>query len=408
MFAVLMGSQSNVRHKVAMRILLQAGFGVQDVPNVAVLPALRAAALGGGRIDVVVLVTQGRNQDGRLDAAQVAIDIRRLEPQLAFRGGVRVAAVPIIFTDIAVPVTEIASGNTFRSSPGGIDDVVDAVRWSAYCDFDQLHTTVVEVLKKWRQTLLEELDYVGFTVSLDADGRHKVSHALRRKRRDSELLADEASPGALRQSQYLILAEDFIENLGTYDEFKFLLEHYESIAKTEGIKPESVFQRFFQQNPHLIQRDLFDRHWAKPTLRLPEHPARFFQPDFVLRPRVAASIGTRWEIMDLKLPDDVLLTPGSFHPAFSQKLTRAIQQLRDYRDYFSRPDTRNQLISQFGYQPLNPRISVLIGRRDRTEVLDHAQGSAALDVNILTYDDIIEFEESRLVLQGQFAGLFTT
>jgi hypothetical protein len=87
--------------------------------------------------------------------------------------------------------------------------------------------------------------------------------------------------------------------------------------------------------------------------------------------------------------------------------TKAVQHLRNYRDYFSRSDTRDQLVSQFGYQPLHPRVSVLIGRRERTEVLDHAHGSAALDVNILTYDDIVEFEESRLILQGQFAGLFT-
>jgi hypothetical protein len=387
--------------------LNEAGFGVQVVPPAALLPALRATALAGGRLDAVVLGVDERDQDGQIVAAQAALDIRNLDQELSFRGGVRVRAVPIVFTDIAVPVRELHSGVAVRSFPGGIDAVVERVRWSAYHDIDELPLAIVEVLKGWRQALLEELDYVGFTVSLEADGRPKVSHALQRKRRQSELLADEASPGALRHSQYLILAEDFIESLGTYDELRFLLEHYEAIAKAEGIKPETVFQRFFERNPHLIQRDLFDRHWAKPTLRLPENPTKFFQPDFVLRPRVAASIGTKWEVMDLKLPDDPLLASGTFHPAFSQKLTKAVQQLRNYRDYFSRVDTRDVLISQFGYQPLHPRLSVLIGRRDRTEMLDRAHGSAALDVNILTYDDIVEFEESRLILQGQFAGLFT-
>jgi hypothetical protein len=230
---------------------------------------------------------------------------------------------------------------------------------------------------------------------------------LQRRRREGEILADEATPGALRQSQYLILSEDFLEGYGTYDELKFIIDNYEQIARSEGIKPETVFQRFFEKNPHLIQRDVFDKHWAKPTLRLPGETGRSYQPDFVLRPRVGANLGTKWEILDLKLPNDPLLTAGNFHPAFSQKLTKAVQQLRNYREYFSRVDTKDELLARFGYQPTHPRVAVLIGRRDRSEGLDHAQGSAALDVNIITYDEIVEFEESRLVLQAQFAGLFT-
>lgn len=83
-----------------------------------------------------------------------------------------------------------------------------------------------------------------------------------------------------------------------------------------------------------------------------------------------------------------------------------MQQLRDYREYFSRHDTKDELIARFGYQPLHPRVTVLIGRRDRAEGLERAQGSAALDVDVITYDDIVKFEESRLVLQAQLAGLF--
>jgi hypothetical protein len=140
----------------------------------------------------------------------------------------------------------------------------------------------------------------------------------------------------------------------------------------------------------------------------PEAPGRFYQPDFVMKPRTGASVGTNWEILDLKLPDDALMTAGSVHPALSAKLTRAVQQLRNYREYFSRRDneTRGELITRFGYQPLHPRVAVLIGSRQRAEGIERAQGSAALDVEIITYDDIVEFEESRLVLQAPLAGLF--
>jgi hypothetical protein len=49
---------------------------------------------------------------------------------------------------------------------------------------------------------------------------------------------------------------------------------------------------------------------------------------------------------------------------------------------------------------------VLIGRRGRAQGVERAQGSAGLDVDVVTYDDIVEFEASRLVLQAQLAGLF--
>jgi hypothetical protein len=138
-----------------------------------------------------------------------------------------------VFTDIGVQVTVLGSGQAVRSFPGGIHTPLEEIRWSSYGDVDELQATVVEAIKAWRQALLEELDYVGFTVALDSSGRPKISHALQRKRRESELLADDATPGALRQSQYLILAEDFLQSFGAYDELKFLIENYESIASRD-------------------------------------------------------------------------------------------------------------------------------------------------------------------------------
>ena|SRR5687768_14190621 len=97
---------------------------------------------------------------------------------------------------------------------------------------------------------------------------------------------------------------------------------------------------------------------------------------FVLRPKFGVTRGTNWEILDLNLPGDSLVTKANFHPGFTQKVTRAIQQLRDYRTYFGRVDAKSTLIDKFGVQPTNPRISILIGRNRDSERLDHAQGGA--------------------------------
>jgi hypothetical protein len=269
---------------------------------------------------------------------------------------------------------------------------------------------VKETIHNWRDALIAELDYVGFAVSEDSAGRIQISHALRRPRREGEILAARGTPGSLRDNQYVILAEDVLEQLSVYTEFKYLLEHYEGISQREQIKPESVFQRFFETNPHFVQRGLFARVWAKPRLRVPEKKNKHLFPDFVMRPTVGADVGTNWEILDLKLPNDPLTTSRGFHPSYAAKLTKAMQQLRDYRNYFSRSDdaVRQELVSQFGYQPVHPRIAVLIGRRQREQGLDQIQGDAGdLDIDVITYDDIVEFEENRLLLQGTIAGLFS-
>lgn len=409
MLAILIGVNRDSRDRATAN-LIGPEFQAQSVALEALVATVRAVALSNGRLDALVLPFD-HFAEHESPGIAVARQVRNLEDAISFRGAVRAKTTPIVFlAERSIRVLERAPGfPVSMAAPLAIDDIP----WTTYVDVlttgsQELPEAVVAVVTAWRQALIRELDYVGYVVTLDEQGRVSVGHALQRKRRDSELLADEVTPGALRAAQYLILTEDFLQSFNAYDELKFLIEHYEKIASTERIKPESVFQRFFEKNPHLILRDAFDRYWAKPTLRLPDRPGRYLQPDFVLRPHAAANLGTKWEVLDLKLPNDPLLTSGKFHPAFSQKLTKAVQQLRNYRAYFSRPDARSELFDRFGYQPTHPKISVLIGRNERTRGLENAQGSAALDVNIITYDEIVELEERRLVLQGHFAGIFSS
>jgi hypothetical protein len=235
-----------------------------------------------------------------------------------------------------------------------------------------------------------------------------VSHTLVRRRREGEILTDEATPGSLRAGQYLILAQDVLQEFAPYLKLRHLLNNYRALASGQGIKPESIFQRFFEEHPHLIRRDLFGLHWSQPTLRIPGDANEFLRPDFVLRPRVGAEVGTRWQVLDLKLPDDKLLVSQGFHAALSAKLTKAIQQLQDYREYFNRPDADAELQRQFGARPRNPKLAVLIGQRSRLDdptALDKAQ-ARYLDVEILTYDEVVGLEAQRLALHSALARVF--
>jgi len=385
--------------------LRAGGFDVLSVP-ISVLPqTVEAVAQGGGRIDAIVSIS--------FNDEFIALyrRIRSLSEKLVFKGGVRARTTPLVFLSLVSVLsdpTEKRIAMDYNRTPIHSDDFP---HWSTLVDASQasLVSAVTEAIQRWRNALIAELDYVGFTVSFDAAGRLEISHALRRRRRDAQILAPDGTPGSLRASQYLILAEDVLTQFSVYSELKHLLENYEAIANAESLKPETVFQRFFEKHPHLVQRGLFEKLWAKPKLRIPESPSKHLSPDFVLRPRIGADVGTNWEIMDLKLPDDQLVTSRSFHPAYAAKLTKAMQQLRNYRNYFSRSDdaVRRELVSQFGYQPVHPRLAILIGRREREVGLDRVQGNAGdLDIDVITYDDIIEFEENRLVLQGTIAGLF--
>jgi hypothetical protein len=372
--------------------LRKVGFSIAAVDLGAAVEAISTVAIANGRIDAIVLPDSYESVD-------IAKRIRSLDDRITFKGSVRAKTVPIVFT---ITGNMLVANRETAEQP----DTAGPVEWSRINQGD-IALGVIEVIKSWRQSLINELIYVGLVVSIDEDGSVRLGHALRRRHRHGTILADSADRNALKRSQYLILAEDFLQGFRVYDELKYLLAHYEAIAKRQGIKPESVFQSFLQKNPHLVLRDAFGELWAKPKLRFPEAQDKFYVPDFVMKPKIAAHLGTNWEIMDIKLPNDPLLTTGRFHPAFSQKLTRAIQQLRDYRGYFSRTDTREELQARFGYHPRNPRLAVLIGRQHRAAELEVAQGTAALDVSIITYDDLLEFEENKLVLEAGIAGLFT-
>ena len=68
---------------------------------------------------------------------------------------------------------------------------------------------------------------------------------------------------------------------------------------------------------------------------------------------------------------------------------------------------KDQLFERFGAYPVNPRAAVLIGRRHDgdIEALTRLQRDS-LDVRLLTYDDLLDFELSRLWLRGSIARLF--
>jgi hypothetical protein len=378
------------------RMLRSSGFTADTVrPLTQITSAIEMIAKASGKIDVLVLAHHGSMSSSVNSPIETARAVRRISEKVSFLGAVRAKAVPIVAVAEPTIFDEIIDIDWFYP--------VDAFAFDR--DPEALIASVFGAIEGWRQSLLQELEYVGYAVTIDRNGRLDVSHALVRNRNEGEILTDEATPGSLRAGQYLILAQDVLQEFEPYLKLKYLLNNFRAIAAAENIKPESVFQRFFEKNPHIIRRDLFDRHWSQPKLRIPGDSRLFLRPDFVMRPRVGAEIGTKWQVLDLKLPDDRLVVSQGFHAALSSKLTKAIQQLQNYREYFNRPDAEDELLRRFGSRPQNPKLAVLIGNRSCIEdssLLEKAQ-SRYLDLEILTYDEIVDLEANRLALHSALA-----
>ena len=187
---------------VYARTLRDTGFTVEVVrPMMQAASAIETIAKSSGKLDAVVLAHHGAMSSSSTNPFEAARSIRRMDSSLAFVGAVRARAVPIV---------AVAERMAF---PDQID-----IEWFDLTSpfvFDQhpeaLIAGVFGAIEGWRQSLLQELEYVGYAVTVGADGKLDVSHTLVRRRREGEILTDEATPGSLRSGQYLILAQDVLQ-----------------------------------------------------------------------------------------------------------------------------------------------------------------------------------------------------
>lgn len=147
---------------------------------------------------------------------------------------------------------------------------------------------------------------------------------------------------------------------------------------------EHDLQRFFERYPKfLLGTEYKDLH-SQVILTSDDRSALI--PDFLLE-----RIGSNYcDIIDLKKPNARLLTGPRNRRGFTRHLTMALNQLREYRNYFDDLANRNAFHKKYGLQAYRPRIMVIIGRSrdfynemERTTVSDEYR-----NIQVLTYDDI--------------------
>ena len=157
---------------------------------------------------------------------------------------------------------------------------------------------------------------------------------------------------------------------------------------------ETDMHKFFEEHPNILME-------ARMGIPI-SHGLRFARPedrtpDFVMSPILGPSNSSEIELLELKGSAEKVLTRGTYG-GFTAKLTRAINQVRDYDDFRRDPSNIEALLQALGFVPDKAKLAVLIGRLPKNEgreLFERRKGQLP-DVEVVTYDDIFQTQAKQL------------
>lgn len=311
------------------------------------------------------------------NALILAERIRRLPPETAMFDGRKWSAIPLIVlcpVDTSSAVRELLD----RRSHGTLDDVV--IEESNYAS-NLGAEAILDEIHRYRQKLISAFDDMGFLVRYEA-GRYVLGPAYKpRKELEDQYYF---GPSDRRPRGFTTLHKD---HLGLEIE----VDQFEALINRKDVR-EHELQQFFEEHPHFLST----MHIPLPHVRIRSRSGEVFIPDFVLKPIVAQRRDSRWQVLELKLPQEKVLVRRASRRQLSAAVMAAINQLRSYQEHLARADAE-EVARVLGYPVRRPRLGVLIGRLANAEVeaLDEQQRYQA-DVTIVTYDEILEERVAKI------------
>jgi len=332
-----------------------------------------AAAQGG--IEAIILFDSTRTNPERC-FVDLPTKFRALPENLTFLTGLKVKKLPII-----AYAQNFTQGDKRKFEIGGAKHI--STEWDdPVAAALEITSDIQTAIRDFKKILLDDFSGHGFAVRSEA-GRLRIDLALVRK---GKAETENFYWGAVPKSHVLFLGID-------PSQLSSQLAKYSHLINKKGVT-ELEMQAFFEKHPDFLLQGEFDRCW--PRFFLPwEKPKTKFFCDFVLRPIVMPSRSRRWKLLELKRPNDRLVSGRREHPRFSSTLSQAISQLRDYsRRLQEHPE---QVRSKLGQAIQNPRLAVLLGFArnedpDKVDLLSQREP----DVDIITYDEIAEHQARRL------------
>jgi hypothetical protein len=182
----------------------------------------------------------------------------------------------------------------------------------------------------------------------------------------------------------------FVSNgILTWDE----IEQFEDLLNRDDVSEWDIQRFLMAHNGFLLGSD-YSRLHSQVAL-LSDGGERLI-PDFF-----AERIGNAFaDIIELKKPSARLTSGPPRRRGFSAELTRALNQLRQYRNFFDDTERRREFHKLHGFQAFRPSMTVVIGRSsdyqsdvERIQIEDEYK-----NLRVLTYDDILRRAKRLAVL----------
>lgn len=171
------------------------------------------------------------------------------------------------------------------------------------------------------------------------------------------------------------------------------ISDFEALLNSGRTKEEDI-QRFLETNPQFLFT--LDESYAeiRPHVCLVDSGDTQLIPDFMAR----VEDTDIWDIIELKLPHHRAVVDTTGVTRASAIAARAIAQVLQYREWFSRKDNRCRFHKTYGSSPYEPCLVVVIGRGRSRHVYEwKASRPFFPKVTIVSYDYMLE--EARQLQQ---------
>jgi hypothetical protein len=174
--------------------------------------------------------------------------------------------------------------------------------------------------------------------------------------------------------------------------FSKAIDELEELINTPGVR-EAEIESILVRNPLFLRGLNYVECYHQVVL--PLEGGHSLRPDVIVEP-VAAD----WcDVVDLKLPSEPVFVGSGDRPRLSHAIAQAASQLRQYATWFDDRKVAKAVEDQYGFRCYRPRQVVIIGRDPRgySDVQRDAARSAYPDLEIVTYDQILNAARSRLL-----------
>jgi len=163
------------------------------------------------------------------------------------------------------------------------------------------------------------------------------------------------------------------------------ISDFEALINKPELKEKADLQRFFEANPEFL---FLGTRYKKifPQIVLEREGKSDLVPDFLLE-RVTDGY---CDILDIKLPDKVVLAGSDERRRFSYAVEDSIAQVSEYREYFNDPPNRDNIERKHGIKIYKPNILVLIGDSRNIDVEELIRiRDRRKDGEVITYSELV-------------------